>query len=74
MDELRLISGGHDHETRQAGEKRGVESARVGRPVGADEAGAINVEADRQALDRNIVHDLVVRALKESRDRSLRTA
>ena len=39
----------------------------MGRAVGADEAGAVDGEAHRQALDRDVVHDLVVAALQEGR-------
>ena len=39
----------------------------MGRPVGADEAGAVHGEAHRQALDGDVVHDLVVGALQEGR-------
>ncbi len=39
----------------------------MGRAVGADQAGAIEHEAHRQALDRDVVHDLVVGALQEGR-------
>ena len=35
------------------------------RPVGADEARAVDREADRQTLDRDVVHDLIVGALQE---------
>ena len=35
--------------------------------VGADQAGAVDGEAHRQALDRHVVHDLVVAALQEGR-------
>ena len=35
--------------------------------VGADEAGAVDGEAHRQALDRHVVDDLVVGALQEGR-------
>ena len=37
------------------------------RPVGADKAGAVHREADRQVLDGDVVHDLVVGALQEGR-------
>ena len=37
----------------------------MGRAVGADEAGAIDGEAHRQILDRDVMHDLVVGALQE---------
>ena len=39
----------------------------MGRAVGADQAGAVHREAHRQALDRDVVHDLVVGALQEGR-------
>jgi len=39
----------------------------MGGAVGADEAGAVDRETHRQALDRHIVHDLVVAALQEGR-------
>ena len=35
--------------------------------VGADQPGAVDGEAHRQALDRDVVHDLVVGALQEGR-------
>ena len=37
----------------------------VGRPVGADQAGAVEAEDDRQVLERDLLEDLVVRALEE---------
>jgi hypothetical protein len=37
----------------------------MGRAVGADIAGAVDREAHRQALDGDVVHDLVVGALQE---------
>jgi hypothetical protein len=42
-----------------------VEAAGVSRAIGADEAGAVEGEAHRQALDRHVVHHLVVAALQE---------
>ena len=39
----------------------------MGGAVGADQAGAVDGEAHRQALDRDVVHDLVVAALQEGR-------
>jgi hypothetical protein len=39
----------------------------VGRAVGADQPGAVDREAHRQVLDRDVVHDLVVGALEEGR-------
>ena len=63
--QFRLVGGGHQHEARQAAEIGDVEGAGVGRAVGADEAGAVDGEAHRQALDRHVVHHLVVGALQE---------
>ncbi len=37
------------------------------RAVGADQPGAVDRKADRQLLDRHVVHDLVVAALQEGR-------
>ena len=54
-------------EVGQAAEIGDVERARVGRAVGADQAGAVDGEAHRQVLDRDVVHDLVVGALQEGR-------
>ena len=39
----------------------------MGRAVGADQSGAIDRKAYRQALDRDIVHHLVIGALQEGR-------
>ena len=39
----------------------------MGRPIGADEAGTVHRETNRQALDGDIVHDLIVGALQEGR-------
>ena len=64
-DQLCLVGGRHDDEARQAGEIGDVEGAGVRRAVGADETGAIDGEAHRQALDGDVVHDLVVGALQE---------
>ena len=62
-----LVGRRHQHEARQAAEIGDVERAGVGRAVGADQAGAVDREAHRQALDRHVVHDLVVGALQEGR-------
>ena len=55
------------HEAGQAAEIGDVERAGMGRAVGADQAGAVDGEAHRQPLDRDVVHDLVVGALQEGR-------
>ena len=65
--ELGLVGGRHQHEARQAAEVGEIEGAGVRRPVGADEAGAVEREAHGQALDGDVVHDLVVGALQEGR-------
>ena len=57
----------HDDEIREAGEVGEVEGAGVSGPVGADQPGAIDGEAHRQVLHRDVVHDLVVGALQEGR-------
>ena len=62
-----LVGGRHDDEIGQAAEIGDVERAGMGRAVGADQAGAVDREAHRQALDRHVVHDLVVAALQEGR-------
>ena len=67
VHQLGLVGRGHHHEVRQAGEVGDVEGAGMGRPVGADQPGAVDGEAHRQALDRHVVHHLVVAALQEGR-------
>ena len=64
---LGLVGGRHHHEAGQRRQEAGVEGAAMGRPVGADEAGAVDGKAHRQLLDRHVVHDLVVGALQEGR-------
>ena len=67
VHQVRFVGGSHEDEVRQAAEVGEVEGACMGRAVGADEAGAVHRETNRQALDRHIVHDLVVGALQERR-------
>ena len=56
------------HHAGQAAQVCDVETAGVGRSVGAHQAGAVDGEADRQALlQRHVVHHLVVGALQERR-------
>ena len=62
-----LVGGRHDDEIGQAAEIGVVERTGMGRAVGADQAGAIDGEAHRQALDRHVMDDLVVAALQEGR-------
>ena len=67
MNELGLVGRRHQHEAGQAAEIGDVERAGMGRTVGADKPGAVEREAHRQPLDRDVVHDLVVGALQEGR-------
>ena len=67
MHELRLVGGGHNHHARHAAEIGDVESAGMGRAVGADQPRPVDGEAHGQALDRHVVHHLVVGTLKEGR-------
>ena len=67
VDEFRLIGRRHHHEAGQTAEIGNVERTRMRRAVGADETGAIHREAHRQALDRDVMDDLVVGALQEGR-------
>ena len=67
VHQLGLVGRRHQHHPRQAAEIGEVEAAGVGRAVGADQPGAVHREAHRQALDRHVVHHLVVGALQEGR-------
>ena len=67
VHQLGLVGRRHQHEAGQAAEIGDVEGAGMGRAVGADQAGAVDGEAHRQALDRDVVHHLVVGALQEGR-------
>ncbi len=67
VNQFGLIRRRHQDEMRQAAEIGDVERAGMGGAVGADQAGAIQDEPDRQFLDRNIVHHLIVGALQEGR-------
>ena len=62
-----LVGSRHDDEIGQAAEIGVVERAGMGGAVGTDQAGAIDREAHRQALDRHVMDDLVVAALQEGR-------
>ncbi|MNS64699.1 hypothetical protein D3C72_978350 [compost metagenome] len=65
--QFRLVGGGHQHHAGQSPHEADVEAAGVGRAVGADQTGAVHGEAHRQGLDRHVVDDLVIAALKEGR-------
>ena len=65
--QLDLVGRRHDGEIGQGAQISEVERAAVGRPVGADQPGAVHREAHRQILDRDVVDHLVVGALQEGR-------
>ena len=65
MDKLGLIGGGHDHKTGQIGEKGGVEGPRVGGAVCTHKPRTVDGEPHRQALNRHIMHHLIVAALQK---------
>ena len=67
VDEHRLVARRHQRDVRQAAQVGDVERAVVGRAVVADEPGAVHAEHDRQALQADVVDDLVVGALQEGR-------
>ena len=67
VDELGLVGRGHHREIGQGAQVSEIEAAGVGRAVGADQPGAVQREAHRQILDRDVMHDLVVGALQEGR-------
>ena len=65
VNQFRLIRCGHHHETGQIGQKRHIERSGMGGPIGPHQPGAIYGKAHRQALDGDIMHDLVIAALQE---------
>ena len=67
MDELGFIGGGHHHKIGQAGEIGDIEAAGMRRAVLADQPGAIDRQSHRNALQRDVMDDLVVGALQERR-------
>ena len=67
VHQLQLIGRGHQDHVGQAAEIDDVEGAGVRGAVGADQAGAIQGKAHRQALQRHVVHHLVVGTLEERR-------
>ena len=67
VHELRLVRRRHQHHPRQAAEIGEVEAPRMGRPVRAHQTRPVHREPHGQALDRDVVHHLVVGALQERR-------
>ena len=65
VHKLDLVGRGHQHEARQVAEIADIERTGMGLPVISDKTGAIDGETHRQLLDRDVVDDLVIGALKE---------
>jgi len=65
--ELGLVCRCHDDEVRQAPEISKIERTCVGCTISPDEPSAIDRKTNRQALDRDVMHDLIVPALQERR-------
>ena len=65
--ELGGVASGKEVMAGQEPEIRNIERAGVGGSIGADEAGAIEDKANPQPLERNVVEDLIERALEEGR-------
>ena len=60
-----LVAGGHDDHVGEHPHISDVVAPVVRRPVGADEAGAVEGEDDREVLERDLLEDLVEGALEE---------
>ena len=60
-----LVARGHDDHVGKDAQIGQVISAVMGGPVGADQAGAVEAEDDRQVLEGDLLEDLVVRPLQE---------
>ena len=67
MHQLCFIRGGHHDEIGQVRQKRHVKGAGMSGPIRPDQPRAINREAHRQALDRHVMHHLIIAALQEGR-------
>src|SRR6516225_2571229 len=67
VHKLGFIGRSHEHKAGQTTEISDVEGARMSGAVGAHKPGAVHGETYRQALDRDVMHDLVIGALQERR-------
>ena len=65
MGEFDLVACCHDGEIGQVCQIPDIECAGVCRPVGADQAGPVDREADGKVLKRDIMDDLIVSPLQE---------
>ena len=62
---FRLVGRRHHHHVRNGASEAEVETAGMGRSVGTDLSGAIDGKGDVEVLQRDVVDQLVVGALKE---------
>ena len=67
VHEHRLVARGHQDDVRQAPQVGDIEYAVVGRPVVADQTGAVHREHHVETLEADVVDDLVVGPLEEGR-------
>ena len=65
VHKLGLISGGHHHHAGQVRQKRHVKGPGMGRPIRADKPGTVDGKAHGKALDRHVMHHLIIAALQE---------
>ena len=65
MHQLGLVCRSHHGKAGKIAEIGQIKGARMRCPIGPDKAGPIDGKADRQALQRHIMHDLVVAPLQE---------
>ena len=65
MHQLCLIGGRHHDETGQIGKVGNVKRTGVCGPVGTDQSGTVNGKADRQSLNGNVMHHLIIPTLQE---------
>ena len=65
MHQLRLIRRSHHNETGQIRQKSHVERTRMGRAIGPDQPRTIDGKAHWQALNRDIMHNLVITTLEK---------
>ena len=67
VHQFRFVRWRHDNHVGQGRQIGDVERACVRAAICADQAGAINGKANRQVLDSDIVHHLIIGALQEGR-------
>ena len=67
VHKLGLIRRRHDDKAGQVGQKGHIKGPGMGRPIGPDQTGPVDGKAHRQALDRHVMHHLIIAALQEGR-------